>query len=210
MNVRRNVIVLLGCFCLGIAVMCSGAFAEPMSLQEAVRQNKVSVQVNSLGGATGNTVRVGVRRKVPEKVEVKVTPGTVFIAKSGKVQSKAFVDRHVVWHLVGTYTLDACQHCTDAQCDVADVSFGDPWGHPIDQEALKAGIGYSCALVRTQKADDFISSARKAGAFRFFKEIIGSERDFLGRTEAMITKCYGRKSMEDERERHGLPRRVVS
>jgi len=87
MNARRNVIVLLGCFCLGIAVMCSGAFAEPISLQEAVRQNKVSVQVNSLGGATGNTVRVGVRRKVPEKVEVKVTPGTVFIAKSGKVQN---------------------------------------------------------------------------------------------------------------------------
>ena len=43
----------------------------------------------SRGGATGTTVQVHVRRKVPQTVHVQITPGTAFIANSGKIQNMA-------------------------------------------------------------------------------------------------------------------------
>ena len=60
----------------------------------------------------------------------------------------------------GACMLDSCLQCTDAQCDYADVSFGDPWGHPIDREALRIGTGFSTALVRTGTGSELIDRAR--------------------------------------------------
>jgi len=55
-----------------------------VSLQQAIKNRLVEVEVVSLGGATGNTVRVNVRRLKPETVRINVTPGTVFLSGSDK------------------------------------------------------------------------------------------------------------------------------
>ena len=60
-----------------------------VSLDEAMRQGLVDVEVKSLGGATGDKIRVDVRRKVDRKVEIEVTPGTVFRPSGGTVQNMA-------------------------------------------------------------------------------------------------------------------------
>jgi coenzyme F420-reducing hydrogenase beta subunit len=120
-----------------------------------------------------------------------------------------WVSRNALSRMSGAFTLDSCQQCVDAQCDFADVSFGDPWGHPIDQEAQKSGIGFTTALVRTQKADDLITSAKKDGMFRYFKELEGRERNFLSQTGSVIAKCYGHAGFIEQREKRGLPTRLV-
>ncbi len=92
MNLCRTVVGLLGgCLigaaCLPVLAAADVAVDVAVSLQDAVKQGKVEVQISALGGATGNTIRVDVQRKVPQKIRIKITPGTVFIAKGGKVQN---------------------------------------------------------------------------------------------------------------------------
>lgn len=60
-----------------------------VSIQQAAAEGKVEVKVSSLGGATGKTVRVDVRRKTPKTVHVEINPGSVFVSKSGTVQNMA-------------------------------------------------------------------------------------------------------------------------
>jgi hypothetical protein len=60
-----------------------------VSIQRAVQEGKVEVQVSSLGGATGNTVRVDVRRKVARDVHVEINAGSIFVSQSGTVQNMA-------------------------------------------------------------------------------------------------------------------------
>jgi hypothetical protein len=60
-----------------------------VSIQRAVQEGNVEVQVSSLGGATGSTVRVDVRRKVARDVSVEINAGSVFVSQSGTVQNMA-------------------------------------------------------------------------------------------------------------------------
>jgi hypothetical protein len=77
-----------------VSVMILAARTAPaqqtaVSIQRAVQEGKVEVQVSSLGGATGNSVRVDVRRKVPHQVHVEINAGSVFVSQSGTVQNMA-------------------------------------------------------------------------------------------------------------------------
>lgn len=90
MRLTRTLVALLVTAVVGGVWPLAGAEVDVnVSLQDALRQGKVDVQVYSLGGPTGNTIRVDVRRKVPENLRISITPGTVFIAKGGKVQNMA-------------------------------------------------------------------------------------------------------------------------
>ena len=60
---------------------------KTMSLDVAVEKGLVSVEMSSLGGAVGNTLKVNVQSKVPEELRISLTPGTVFVAGSTSVQS---------------------------------------------------------------------------------------------------------------------------
>ena len=99
MNLTKTFATLLVSF-LAVA-LCSQAFgATEISLQQAVKEGKVEVDVSALGGAAGNTIRVNVKRKVPEELHISVTPGTVFIAKGGKVQNMTGgkIKGEFIWH----------------------------------------------------------------------------------------------------------------
>lgn len=91
MKLRRILLALMAsAVVLGICpVGWAADVGVAVSLQDAVRQGKVDVNVTSLGGATGNTIKVDVRRKVAEDLRIEITPGTVFLAKGGKVQNMA-------------------------------------------------------------------------------------------------------------------------
>ena len=90
MKLTETLAALFASAVIGGACLLARADVDvAVSLQDAVRQGKVDVEVISLGGATGNTIRVDVRRKVPENLRINITPGTVFIAKGGKVQNMA-------------------------------------------------------------------------------------------------------------------------
>ena len=157
--------------------------------------------------------RLGVPLNEVSKVQYQARPfpGQFTVTtKAGRVESREWVSRHLLHRLASSYMLDSCLQCTDAQCDYADVSFGDPWGHTIDREALRIGIGFSTALVRTGNGSELIDRAREDGMFRFFKELEVNETDFLTQSGAVITKCYGHQSFIDQRRRHGLPVRVVA
>jgi hypothetical protein len=71
---------------VSMAAFCPPAAAQStaISLEQAVRQGKVDVEAVSLGGATGNTVRVNVQRKGKETVRINVTPGTVFLTAANR------------------------------------------------------------------------------------------------------------------------------
>ena len=88
MNFRTAMIfggVLLWCF----AACRTAAADEPIPLDQAVREGKVWVYVSSLGGSTGNTVCVNVKRMIGREVRVSVTPGTIFRPVEVDVQGMA-------------------------------------------------------------------------------------------------------------------------
>lgn len=58
-----------------------------ISLEQAVRQGLVKVDVSARGGAYGDAVQVVVQRAVPRTVQVFVEPGTVFVSVGGDVQN---------------------------------------------------------------------------------------------------------------------------
>lgn len=84
---RRRIAVTLFSLLLGATFGLSASADVTISLAQAARQRKVEVEITSLGGATGNVVRVEVRRTVPEKLSIELEPGTVFLAKSRDVQN---------------------------------------------------------------------------------------------------------------------------
>ena len=90
MKTIKTTIVIITAF-ISCTAFASLAVAQPaaMPLQQAVEEGKVEVQVSSLGGATGKTIRVDVRRKGATAVEVEINPGTVFLAPSDDVQNMA-------------------------------------------------------------------------------------------------------------------------
>lgn len=89
MRTSRIVAALFAACIMAAAIPPAVGQTTVFSLQQAVRQGMVDVEVVSRGGATGTTVQVHVRRKVPQTVHVQITPGTAFIAVSGKIQNMA-------------------------------------------------------------------------------------------------------------------------
>ncbi|MDC0936990.1 HEAT repeat domain-containing protein [Pirellulales bacterium] len=73
------------------------AAQETLDLDVAVRRGLVSVDVESLGGATGNRVKVRVQRKTDKQLNLTVQSGTTFAPQGADVQGLAIVK------LVGKY-----------------------------------------------------------------------------------------------------------
>jgi len=61
--------------------------AQTIPLDEAVREGKVQIEISGLGGSTGDTIILDIKRKVPEKLRISLSPGTVFKSTTGNVQN---------------------------------------------------------------------------------------------------------------------------
>lgn len=136
--------------------------------------------------------------------------GTVVVkTKDGEEKREGFVTRHVYHRLSSSFMLDACRNCVDAQCDLADLSFGDPWGYKLDENALSSGLGFSTCLVRSDKGKELVQMAKEAGMFSYFEDVKPEDRWFLPKTGAVITKCYGHKTSIEQRKKHGIATREI-
>ena len=59
---------------------------DAVSLDQAIREGKVKVEITALGGSTGDTILLNVQRQVPATLRLSLKPGTVFKSTSGRVQ----------------------------------------------------------------------------------------------------------------------------
>lgn len=88
MNLRGLTLALAAVFLFGATGLpVLGDVDVNVSLQDAVKQGLVDVKVSSLGGATGNTVKVSVKNRTATSVKVDLSPGTVFLSREGRVQN---------------------------------------------------------------------------------------------------------------------------
>jgi hypothetical protein len=60
-----------------------------MSLDQAVAEGKVEVQISGRGVSTGDSMWLLVRKRVPQAMHVEVTPGMLLVSKSGNAQRMA-------------------------------------------------------------------------------------------------------------------------
>lgn len=74
---------------LGLVPPFAEAATAPVSLDVAVRNGLVEVDVRGRGSCSGDAVSVSVRRKAKQNVHVVVEPGTVLESTSGDVQRMA-------------------------------------------------------------------------------------------------------------------------
>ena len=208
-----------------IAVVCLPCHAN--ALRKMMMQKKYAKYTGIIRYMLGlwcvcNFTRTGVQFLMEEKFGVpkeevawmsyrkRPFSGTVVVrTRDGEEKREGFVTRHVYHRLSSSFMLDACRNCVDAQCDLADLSFGDPWGYKLDDNALSTGYGFSTCLVRSEKGEELVRQAREAGKFRYFEEVAPEDRWFLPKTGAVITKCYGHKTSIESRKKHGIATRIV-
>lgn len=92
MSILKSISAVLTAFA-ALAVIAGPVRAAEVqtvvSLEDAVRQGLVKVDVNACGGAYGDAIEVAVQRLVDREVRVKVEPGTVFVSVGGDVQNMA-------------------------------------------------------------------------------------------------------------------------
>lgn len=84
MRVARTTIGFLAVL---ILLAPTAVAAVNVTLENAIRQGKVKVDVMSLGGATGNGVRVDIQSLVGEELNIEVEPGTVLLNASASHQN---------------------------------------------------------------------------------------------------------------------------
>lgn len=84
LNITATIMALVG-----MTAWQQASADATISLQDAVRQGKVKVEVKARGGATGATVRVEVQRQVPESISIEVSPGTVLLNSADAEQNVA-------------------------------------------------------------------------------------------------------------------------
>lgn len=86
MNAKKVIITIL--ISLVIISFCPLTLAaQTIPLDEAVREGRVQIEISGLGGSTGDTILLDLKRKVPETLRLSLTPGTVFQCTSGNVQN---------------------------------------------------------------------------------------------------------------------------
>jgi len=90
------IVRIIAGFCLfllsNVVACCAPAAAqETLDLHVAVQRGLVSVNVESLGGATGNRLKVHVQRKTDKPLNLTLQPGTTFAAQGANVQELAAV-----------------------------------------------------------------------------------------------------------------------
>lgn len=75
--------------CFAVLGLTASAGDPLLHLHDAVAQGKVSVEVIAIGGSTGDTIQISVKRLGRDALRLDLAPGTVFRSVSGKVQDMA-------------------------------------------------------------------------------------------------------------------------
>ena len=88
MSAKGRLVLLWVSFFVAATSACAfGQTAVP--IEQAAKDGKAELTITGIGGSTGDTILVIVRRKVPEVLRLTLTPGTVFKSTTGTVQNMA-------------------------------------------------------------------------------------------------------------------------
>ena len=88
MSTKKRLVCLYVLFLIGVT--SRWAFGQDaIPLDQAARDGKVEVEISGIGGSTGDTILITVRRRVPEVLRLMLTPGTVFKSVTRTVQNMA-------------------------------------------------------------------------------------------------------------------------
>ena len=98
MNTGKVITTILLSFVI-VALWQLTLAAQTIPLDEAVREDKVKIEISGLGGSTGDTILLNLKRKSPVKLRLSLTPGTVFQSTSGNVQNMIGSNR-IIAHLI--------------------------------------------------------------------------------------------------------------
>ncbi len=85
-----NIVTTIFLIMLCILYSPSYAIGKTISLHKAVNESKVKVEISGLGGSTGDTILLQIKRLIPLTMQLSITPGSVFKSESGKVQDMVF------------------------------------------------------------------------------------------------------------------------
>ena len=61
--------------------------AKSITFEQALNEGRIQVEITSLGGSTGDAILINITRKVPEKLRISLSPGTVLKSTTGNVQN---------------------------------------------------------------------------------------------------------------------------
>jgi hypothetical protein len=84
----RSVFIVTA-LCVGSALSAWGE--QRLSLEQAQKEGKASVEISGMGASTGDAILIGVRRNVRETLRLHLEPGTVFQSRSGSAQNMVAV-----------------------------------------------------------------------------------------------------------------------
>ncbi|MCC7137599.1 MAG: hypothetical protein IT460_04130 [Planctomycetes bacterium] len=85
----RSLVFATTLTCLAVLGSTASAGDPVLHLHDAVAQGKVSVEVTAIGGSTGDTVQISVKRLGKDPIHLDLAPGTVFRNVAGTVQDMA-------------------------------------------------------------------------------------------------------------------------
>jgi hypothetical protein len=79
-------LVVLTPLAAGLPAPPATAAEVTMSLEQAVSEGKIDLEIKSLGRSTGPCMKLVIRRRVPQKLSLTINSGIVFKSTTGKVQ----------------------------------------------------------------------------------------------------------------------------
>ncbi len=128
--------------------------------------------------------------------------------KDNRVVGEPWLSLNIAGRLTGPFKPAGCEDCLDATAELADLSMGDSWGHPLaSPEELSRGNFYTTTIIRNEKAAKIFQAARQAG-YIACQSVPQADTTFITRNNgAVITKIHGNAPKVRLKARRGLPTR---
>ncbi|WP_417730220.1 HEAT repeat domain-containing protein [Rosistilla oblonga] len=99
---------------LGLFALPASAETRQLELHTAIESGAVSVRIDFLGGAMGDRMKIYLRKQTAGDLQLKVTPGTLFLPQGGDVQRLAAVGLKGKLTAQGTYRRTAAIELNDS------------------------------------------------------------------------------------------------
>ena len=128
--------------------------------------------------------------------------------RDNRVVGEPWLSLGIAGRLTGPFKPSGCEDCLDATAELADLSMGDSWGHPLaSPEELNRGNIYTTTIIRTKKAEEIFKAAEQAG-YITCQFVTREETIFITRHNgSVITKMYGNAPKVRLKSRRGLAAR---
>lgn len=128
--------------------------------------------------------------------------------RDNRVVGEPWLSLSIAGRLTGPFKPSGCEDCLDATAELADLSMGDSWGHPVaSPEELSRGNIYTTTIIRTETAERIFKAAEQAG-YVACQLVPKEDINFITQHNgSVITKIHGNAPKVRLKTRRGLPAR---